>query len=138
MVGIDARIVSNDAAGHIKSIYTDHAFDISIAATVFRGDPAISTTVLVRSGTPAGVPFTNQGGYANAEIDGLIDKAAGTLDADARVALYHEYQKMVTADLPLINVADWAFTSVASTKLKNVANNPRWPVSNWSDLMIDG
>lgn len=137
-VGIDAKIVANDSAGHQKAVYTDHAFDLAIAPTVFRGDPAISTTVLVRSGLPAGVSFSNQGGYVNADVDALIDKAAVTLDATQRVGLYSDFQKMVTADLPLINVADWSFTSVAATSLKNIANNPRWPVSNWSDLKIDG
>src|SRR5690606_28598887 len=40
-VGIDARIVANDSAGHQKAVYTDHDFDLAIAPTVFRGDPAI-------------------------------------------------------------------------------------------------
>src|SRR5690606_37009063 len=108
-VGIDARIVANDSAGHQKAVYTDHDFDLAIAPTVFRGDPAISTTVLVRSGLPAGVPFSNQGGYANEELDALIDKAAVTLDTEERTELYREFQRLVTADLPFINVADWSF-----------------------------
>ncbi|MDT8855948.1 ABC transporter substrate-binding protein [Paracoccaceae bacterium Fryx2] len=133
-VGIDAKIVSNDSAAHQKAVYTDHAFDLAIAPTVFRGDPAISTTILVRSGIPAGVGFSNQGGYANPAIDALIDEALVTLDPARRVALYHDFQKKVTEDLPLINVADWTFTSVASDRLENIAANPRWAVSNWADL----
>ena len=43
----------------------------------------------------------------------------------------------MTADLPLINVAEWGFTSVASTKVKNIANNPRWAVSNWADTRLE-
>ena len=132
-VGIDAAIVANDSAGHQKAVYTDHAFDLAIAPTVFRGDPAISTTILVRSGIPAGVPFSNQGGYANAELDRVIDEALVTLDPAKRVELYDEFQRLVTEDLPLINVADWSFTSVASDKVENIANNPRWAVSNWAD-----
>ena len=54
------------------------------APPVFRGDPAISTTILVQSGIPDGVPFSNQGGYKNAELDALIAKAAETLDPAAR------------------------------------------------------
>src|SRR5690606_7453586 len=79
-VGIDAQVVNNDSAGHIKAVYTDHDFDLAVSPPVFRGDPAISTTTLVRSGTPAGVPFSNQGGFADAALDGLIDKAATTID----------------------------------------------------------
>ena len=135
-VGIDAQLVNNDDAAHIKAVYTDHAFDLAVGPPVFRGDPAISTTILVRSGIPDGVPFSNQGGYKNVELDALIDKAAETLDAGARTELYKEFQKKVTQDLPLINVAEWSFISVASDKLNNIANNPRWAVSNWADTWL--
>ena len=114
-IGIDAEIVNNDAAAHQKAVYTDHAFDLAVAPPVFRGDPAISTTILVQSGIPDGVPFSNQGGYANAELDALIAKAAETLDAAARTELYKDFQKLVAADLPLINVAEWGFITVART-----------------------
>lgn len=135
-IGIDATIASNDSAAHQKAVYTDHTFDLAIAPTVFRSDPAISTTILVRSGTPAGVSFSNQGGYENPALDALIDEALTTLDGEKRVALYRDFQSQVTADLPLINVVDWAFTSVASKLLGNGANNPRWAVSNWADLTL--
>jgi peptide/nickel transport system substrate-binding protein len=137
-IGIDARLVNNDAAAHIKAVYTDHAFDLAVGPPVFRGDPAISTTILVQSGIPDGVPFSNQGGYRNAEIDALIEKASETLDPKARIDLYKEFQKKVTQDLPLINVADWSFTSVVSDKLQNIADNPRWAVSNWADTWLEG
>jgi len=137
-IGIDAEIVNNDSPGHMKAVYTDHAFDLAVAPPVFRGDPAISTTILVQSGIPDGVPFSNQGGYANAELDALIAKAAGELDPAKRVELYREFQKKVAADLPLINVAEWGFTSVAAKKVKNIADNPRWAVSNWADTWIEG
>src|SRR5690606_15265024 len=127
-IGIDARLVNNDAAAHQKAVYTDHDFDLAIAPTVYRGDPAISTTILVESGIPAGVPFSNQGGYANAQLDALIEKAAHTIDEKERSALYHQFQQKVAADLPLINVAEWGFITVANERVKNVANNPRWAV----------
>ncbi len=136
-VGIDARIVNNDSAAHQKAVYTDHDFDLAIAPTVYRGDPAISTTILVEGGIPAGVPFSNQGGYANAELDALIAKAAREIDEKKRTALYHQFQQMVDADLPLINVAEWGFITVASDRVKNVSSNPRWVVSNWVDTWLE-
>ena len=74
-VGIDAVIVNNDSPAHQKAVYTDHDFDLAVAPPVFRGDPAISTTILVKSGTKDGVPFSNQGGFIDADLDALIDKA---------------------------------------------------------------
>ena len=136
-VGIDARLVNNDDAAHIKAVYTDHDFDLAVGPPVFRGDPAISTTILVQSGIPDGVPFSNQGGYHNDELDAVIAKAAVELDAEKRTELYKDFQKKVVEDLPLINVAEWSFISVASDKVKNIADNPRWAVSNWADTWLD-
>ncbi|MDG4888784.1 MAG: ABC transporter substrate-binding protein [Mesorhizobium sp.] len=138
LIGIDAQIVNNDSAAHMKAVYTDHAFDLAVGPPVFRGDPAISTTILVQSGIPDGVPFSNQGGYKNADLDALIAKASETLDTSARTELYKEFQKMVAADLPLINVAEWSFISVARDTVGNIANNPRWAVSNWADTFLAG
>ena len=135
-IGIDAELASNDSAAHQKAVYTDHAFDLAVAPPVFRGDPAISTTILVQSGLPAGVPFSNQGGYANAELDGVIAKAAETVDEKARIALYNSFQRLVAEDLPLINVAEWGFTTVTRDTVENVGSNPRWAVSNWADLAV--
>lgn len=136
-IGIDAKIVNNDSAAHQKAVYTDHDFDLAIAPPVFRGDPAISTTILVRSGTPAGVPFSNQGGYKNEALDALIDKANETVDVAARTELFKQFQKLVAEDLPLINVVEWGFITVARDSVKNVSNNPRWAVSNWADTELE-
>ncbi|RUX86274.1 ABC transporter substrate-binding protein, partial [Mesorhizobium sp. M7D.F.Ca.US.004.01.2.1] len=137
-IGIDAQLVNNDSAAHIKAVYTDHAFDLAVGPPVFRGDPAISTTILVQSGIPDGVPFSNQGGYKNDALDALIAKASETLDTTARTDLYKEFQKEVATDLPLINVAEWSFISVARDTVGNIANNPRWAVSNWADTYLAG
>jgi len=135
-IGIDAQLVNNDSAAHQQAVYTDHDFDLAVAPPVFRGDPAISTTILVRSGTPAGVTFSNQGGYADPELDALIDQAAETVDTEERTQLYNELQVKVAEDLPLINVAEWGFITVARDTVLNVGNNPRWAVSNWADTAL--
>jgi peptide/nickel transport system substrate-binding protein len=136
-VGIDAQVVNNDSAAHQKAVYTDHDFDLAVAPPVFRGDPAISTTILVRSGTPAGVPFSNQGGFVDAELDALIDKAAVTTGVAERTQIFRDFQREVAEKLPLINVAEWGFITVARTSVKNVSNNPRWAVSNWADVALE-
>jgi peptide/nickel transport system substrate-binding protein len=135
-VGIDAEIVSNDTPAHLKAVYTDHAFDITVATPVYRSDPAISTAILFQSGLPDGVPFSNQYGYANPAVDDLIAKAASALDETERANLYKEFQKTVVADLALINVAEFSFITVARDSVQNVSNNPRWAVSNWADTWL--
>lgn len=68
------------------------------------------------------MPFSNQGGYANAGLDALIARATSTIDEKERTALYHEFQRMVEADLPLINVAEWGFITVASLSFRQLSH----------------
>jgi peptide/nickel transport system substrate-binding protein len=138
VVGIDAEIVSNDTPAHLKAVYTDHDFDITVGSPSYRNDPAISTTVLFRSGLPDGVPFSNQYGYANPAVDETIDKAASAIDDAERTGLYKQFQKLVTEDVALINVAEWSFITVARDTVQNVSNNPRWAVSGWADTTLAG
>jgi peptide/nickel transport system substrate-binding protein len=135
-IGIDARIVNNDTPAHLKAVYTDHAFDLAIGALVYRSDPAISTTILYRSGLPAGVPFANQYGYANPAMDDIINKAAAAIDTGERAALYRSFQKLAADEQPIIQVAEFTFITVARTSVQNVSNNPRWATSNWADTWL--
>lgn len=136
-VGIDCQLQRFDAPGHLQAVYRDHQFDIATGSPVFRNDPAISTTVLYRTGTPPGVPWSNQYGYASQAMDQLIDQAAGELDPVKRVALYHQFQKLAMEDLPVIPAVEFSFLTVADRRLRNIANTPRWAMSNWADLWLD-
>jgi peptide/nickel transport system substrate-binding protein len=117
-------------------VYTDHDFDLAIGSPVYRNDPAISTTVLFQGGLPAGVPFTNQYGYDDPAMNRIIADALETIDPAARVDLYKKFQRLAGEQQPLLNIADFTFTSVASTALQNVGNNPRWATSSWADTWI--
>ncbi len=135
-IGIDAQIQTNDTPGHFAKVYKDHQFDLAIAALVYRNDPAISTTVLYRSGTPAGIPFANQYGYADPEMDRLIDQAASEINDQERIKLYVAFQKKVMTDLPILPLIDFPFLSVVSDKVVDHHNTPRWPVSSWPDVSL--
>lgn len=135
-VGIDATVVANDTPAHLRAVYTDRAFDLAVGSPVYRGDPAISTTILFQSGLPAGVPFANQYGYANPAVDAMIRDAATAVGDAERTAIYRAFQRQVVEDVALINVAEFSFTTVARTSVQGVSNNPRWAVSNWADVWI--
>jgi peptide/nickel transport system substrate-binding protein len=135
-IGIDVELVTADAPGHITAVYTDHDFDIAINSPAYRNDPAISTTVLYQGGLAPGIPFANQWGYDSPEMNELIAAAASETDADARVALYEQFQQLATTDLPISFLVEFTFTTVANDRVQNVATNPRWPTSSWADVWI--
>ena len=135
-VGIDASIQNTDLAGYFAAVYRERNFDLTSGVYAYRQDPAISTTVLYASGTPAGVPFSNQRGYASAEMDALLRAAAAELDGEKRIALYRRFQELAMTDLPLIPFVEFPLVSVASRRLRAHHDNPRWAVTGWGNTWL--
>ncbi|MCB9969370.1 MAG: ABC transporter substrate-binding protein [Geminicoccaceae bacterium] len=135
-VGIAVELVTADPGGHIAAVYTDHDFDLAIGSPVYRNDPAISTTILFQGGLPAGVPFSNQFGYDDPEMNEIIAKGLRTIDSAERVAVYEEFQRKAAEDLPILVLVDFTFLTVARDEVRNVANNPRWATSSWADTWL--
>jgi peptide/nickel transport system substrate-binding protein len=136
-IGIDVTILTNDAPGFLSGVYRDHDFDTANGWHQFRADPAVSTMVWLRSGAPAGTPWSNQFGYENPELDRMIDEAASELDPQKRAQIYHDIQRLAMEELPVIFAIEHPFISVTSTKLKNHHNTPRWNSSSWYDLWLE-
>ncbi|MGY6708268.1 MAG: ABC transporter substrate-binding protein [Rhizobiaceae bacterium] len=135
-VGIQVELVTADPGAHIAAVYTDHDFDLAIGSPVYRNDPAISTTILFQGGLPAGVPFSNQYGYDDAEMNEIIAAGAVETDPEARVEIYRDFQRKAAEDQPILNLVDFTFITVARDEVKGVANNPRWATSSWADTWI--
>lgn len=136
-IGINVDIQTNDAPGFLTGVYRDGDFDTANGWHQFRADPAVSTMVWLRSGSPVGTPWTNQFGWQSDWFDQTIDAAASELDVEKRAAMYHEIQAKEMEELPVIFAIEHPFISVASTKLQNDHNNPRWMSSSWYDLWLD-
>ena len=135
-IGINAELVNNDSAAHQKAVYTEHDFDWRwrrrCSAAIRRSRPpsscAAGRRTACRSRTRAAMSTPARRADRQGQRDG------GHRGAHR---LFKEFQRLVAADLPLINVAEWGFTSVASTSVLNIANNPRWAVSNWADTALE-
>jgi peptide/nickel transport system substrate-binding protein len=135
-VGIRIEVVRLDAAGFLRTVYNDWNFDLASGWHQYRSDPAVSTTVWYRSGSPRGAPWTNQWGWTDPAIDGIIDNAATEVDAVKRKALYADFVRAVQTELPLWMPIEQIFVSVFNRRLRNVANNPRWASSTWHDTWL--
>ena len=136
-IGINVELVTNDAPGFLNGVYRDHDFDTANGWHQFRADPAVSTTVWLRSGAPVGTAWSNQFGYKSDKMDGLIDAAAAELNPAKRADLYHQVQRLEMTDLPVIFAIEHPFLGITSKKLKNHHNTPRWDSSSWYDLWLD-
>ncbi|MDY4317352.1 ABC transporter substrate-binding protein [Pectobacterium actinidiae] len=136
-IGIRVDITNFDYAGSLSAVYKEHNFDIATGWHQYRGDPAVSTTVWLRSGSPAGSPWTNQYGWQSDVVDKLIDDAASEIDPAKRRALYAELVKEANEQFPVWFVTERQFYTVVNKKLKNALNNARWPSSSWHDAWLE-
>lgn len=136
-IGINVVIVNLDTAGALNAVYKLHDFDIATGWHQYRGDPAVSTTVWLRSGSPDGAPWTNQYGWKSDTVDQLIDNAATEIDPTKRKALYTQLVDIINAELPLWFATEREFISVVNTKVHNHHNTARWPSSSWFDVWIE-
>ncbi|CAH0199856.1 ABC transporter substrate-binding protein [Roseomonas sp. CECT 9278] len=135
-VGIRVEVVRLDAAGFLRTVYNDWNFDLASGWHQYRSDPAVSTTVWYRSGSPRGAPWTNQWGWTDPTIDGIIDNAATEVDPEKRKALYADFVRSVQTELPLWMPIEQIFVSVFNRRIRNAGNNPRWASSSWHDTWL--
>ncbi|MCL2896078.1 ABC transporter substrate-binding protein [Brenneria tiliae] len=136
-VGIKVDIANYDYAGSLSAVYKEHNFDLATGWHQYRGDPAVSTTVWLRSGSPDGAPWTNQYGWQSEVIDKLIDDAASEIDPEKRRALYAQLVAEANEQFPLWFAIERQFLSVVNKKLHNGLNNARWPSSSWHDAWLE-
>lgn len=135
-LGITVEIIQYDAAGFLARTYRDWDFDLATGWHQYRGDPAVSTTVWYRSGSPRGAPWTNQFGWQSDRIDALIDDAASELDPVRRKELYAQFVQEANAEIPVWMAIERQFISVTNRTLVNAGNTPRWGSSDWHDLWV--
>jgi peptide/nickel transport system substrate-binding protein len=135
-VGIRVEIVQLDIAGALTNVYRDWNFDLATGWHQYRGDPAVSTTVWYRSGSPKGSPWTNQYGWQSDTVDKLIDDAATEIDPVKRKALYADFVKAVNDELPVWMLTERPFYAVTSKKVQNHHISPRWDSGDWHDTWL--
>ncbi|MFN7276683.1 MAG: ABC transporter substrate-binding protein, partial [Betaproteobacteria bacterium] len=66
-----------------------------------------------------GVPFSNASGYADAEADRLIEAIQVEPDRRKRRELINAFQRKVTEDLPVLDLFETRFFTLASKKVQN-------------------
>ncbi|NKC15464.1 MAG: ABC transporter substrate-binding protein [Gammaproteobacteria bacterium] len=97
-----------------------HDFDISWDIVFNWGDPVIGVhRTYLSTNIRKGVIWSNTQGYANPEVDELLDRAGRETDVEKRQALYAEFQKIVADELPVYWTHTLPYHTIYSKKLGN-------------------
>lgn len=106
-VGIDARPVLTEQGAFMKRIWSDYNFDILFQGFSILMDPEMGLTRMVWSKAASpGVPNVNASNYASPAVDKLIDAYSKELDPRKRAGYFHEVQRVLLTDLPLLPVME--------------------------------
>ncbi len=100
-VGIEAELVPCDYPTWSLR-YGNADFQMTISNPFQFGDPGLGgiSRFFVSSNIRKGVPFSNNTGYVNPQIDELFAKGVQTLDEKERQAIYSRIQQILLDDAP--------------------------------------
>ena len=90
------------------------------------GDPVIGVHRTYLCDNRVGVIWTNNTGYCNAEVDGLLSAAGQELDGAARAALYAEFQEIVADEVPIYFLNTPSFWQAFNPAVMNPPTNNIW------------
>lgn len=117
-VGIEVEIRSQDIGAFLRRVYTDNNFDISSNFFYALPDPTLGVQRIYWSqNIKKGVPFSNSSGYINREMDDFIEQIQVEHDPAKRIALIHKLQVLAQEDLPVLDVFEMQFFTLAAKNL---------------------
>ena len=99
-IGVELTLRTQDLATFLKRIYTDYDYDFYTAYNGIYTYPILSQWW--GKNIQKGVPFSNSTGYANPRVDELIEAAQIESDPAKQVEEFHEIQKIVMEDPPVL------------------------------------
>jgi peptide/nickel transport system substrate-binding protein len=98
MIGVNVELEVYDWPTLLERRRDASAWDIFFTFAGIYIHPSQITFVDSRKGYP--------GGYANPEVDALLDQLVATADREAAAALFHDAQALYRADVPTVKLGD--------------------------------
>jgi peptide/nickel transport system substrate-binding protein len=128
-VGIDVKLrTSPDFPTWMRRI-SNWDFELTIDTVFNYPDPVIGVhRTYICSNIKKGVMWSNTQGYCNPKVDEILGKASVEKDFAKRKALYAEFQKIVTQELPVA----WTFEVPSYTAYHKDLGNP--PLTVWGAM----
>lgn len=137
-VGIDVELRNQDVGAFLKRIYTDYDFQLSATFLYQFADPVIGVhRQYLTDQIRPGVLFVNSAQYSNPEVDAWMAQATNEIDPAVRQELYHNIQRQLAEDLPVIPVFEMKFVTVHKDDVMNAVDNPLGSYSSFYDVWLD-
>ncbi|WP_353147629.1 ABC transporter substrate-binding protein [Pollutimonas bauzanensis] len=99
---------------------SNYDYDLNLDIVYNWGDPVIGVArSYMSTNVRKGVVWANMSGYKNPKVDELLTQAAIEDDPAKRTALYHEFQKIVSEELPVTWLGTYPSNTIHAKQLLN-------------------
>ena len=71
------------------------------------------------------------------EMDAILEAASAEMDEEARIKLYHDFQKLAMTDLPVLPLVAVESVTVANRRVHNHTINAHGSYANFADVWLD-
>jgi peptide/nickel transport system substrate-binding protein len=133
-VGVQIELRTEDNASDMRRLYTDYDFDFFTAYVGTYADPQLA--VYWSKNIVKGVPFSNASGYANPEMDRLLEQVQVENDQVKRQQEFHEIQKIAARDLPILPLLELDQLTIFNKKVHDHTTTYDGPFSNLASIWI--
>ena len=123
--GIKVNLRYEDVPTWLRRIYTNYDFEFNSNFLFTLPDPVLGVhrTYWSKNVRP-GAPFSNSARLTLPKVDALLESATVEPDHAKRAELYHQFQKLVVDEAPVIWVTEVAFTTVSNKRLHDHLVSP--------------
>ncbi|KPA13943.1 peptide ABC transporter substrate-binding protein [Candidatus Magnetomorum sp. HK-1] len=119
-IGIDIKVRSFENFSEWLDKIGNWDFDMTLDYVFNWGDPVIGVhRTYICDNIRKGVPWSNTQNYCNPHLDKILNQALTELDTSKRKALYSDFQKIITQDLPIVFINLGLNNTVYHTGLGN-------------------
>jgi len=136
-IGIKATLRYEDVPTWLRRVYTNYDYQLTNNWIQTLADPVIGVHRLYHSKLiRAGTVFVNGTRWSTPETDSLMDRASVETDAKKRATLYHEFQKRVVQESPIVFVHELDFVTVHSKRLQGFLVSPLGIYANFDQAWL--
>lgn len=137
-VDITVNLTVPDRATSLKRIYADYDYDVAISnnSNGIELVPA-GTQFFTTDGIIKGVAFRNATGFSNKTLDDIVARLSVETDPAKRVALAHDFSRLVSTEAPLLPLVDLEPVTIARKDVQNHSNAADYMGETWADIWLD-
>lgn len=137
-IGVEMELINLELAAMIRRLFTDYDFDTVSQWYSAYPDPQIGVTRRFWSkNIKPGTPSSNNSGYANPEMDRIIEGIQEEGDVAKRKLLIDQMQVLVQTDVPSVNLLELKFFGFYSSQLQGLRKGPLLFYSSLADAWLE-